>query len=182
MVIGLRDGTISSDGLDTFKLGYEFVRDEIGMRRDSLKRHAGQDDKVVVVKTRRAPEFRRIQERALLHAPRRMAATHELAAILRDASLRDAPQDELDRSKLSDRGLSSAQPHSGDNADFFPSLTASRHAGTLWRRSHFRTARSGFDRPHVQTVRFPDLGAVRGRNAGRNMTNAAYVRRRLSAS
>jgi TRAP-type uncharacterized transport system substrate-binding protein len=41
-VIGLRDGTISSDGLDTFKLGYEFVRDEIGMRRDHLKRHAAQ--------------------------------------------------------------------------------------------------------------------------------------------
>ena len=39
VVIGLRDGTISSDGLDTFKLGYEFVRDEIGMRRESLKRH-----------------------------------------------------------------------------------------------------------------------------------------------
>jgi TRAP-type uncharacterized transport system substrate-binding protein len=71
-VIGLRDGTISSDGLDTFRLGYEFVRDEIGMRRDHLKRHAGQppvqdpvrdavrdtarggaahDDKVIVVKT-----------------------------------------------------------------------------------------------------------------------------------
>ncbi len=51
-VIGLRDGTISSDGLDTFKLGYEFVRDEIGMRRDHLKRHpASQDDKVVAVKT-----------------------------------------------------------------------------------------------------------------------------------
>src|SRR5216684_4340365 len=30
VVIGLRDGTISSDGLETFKLGYEFVRDEIG--------------------------------------------------------------------------------------------------------------------------------------------------------
>ncbi len=39
-VIGLRDGTISTDGLDTFKLGYEFVRDEIGMRREHLKRHA----------------------------------------------------------------------------------------------------------------------------------------------
>jgi TRAP-type uncharacterized transport system substrate-binding protein len=51
-VIGLRDGTISSDGLDTFKLGYEFVRDEIGMRRDHLKRHPpSQDDKVVAVKT-----------------------------------------------------------------------------------------------------------------------------------
>jgi TRAP-type uncharacterized transport system substrate-binding protein len=50
-VIGLRDGTISSDGLDTFKLGYEFVRDEIGMRRDHLKRHAASDDNLVVVKT-----------------------------------------------------------------------------------------------------------------------------------
>ena len=52
VVIGLRDGTISSDGLDTFKLGYEFVRDEISMRRDHLKRHPpAQDDKVVAVKT-----------------------------------------------------------------------------------------------------------------------------------
>jgi hypothetical protein len=51
-VIGLRDGTISSDGLDTFKLGYEFVRDEIGLRREHLKRHpSSQDDKVVAVKT-----------------------------------------------------------------------------------------------------------------------------------
>jgi TRAP-type uncharacterized transport system substrate-binding protein len=52
VVIGLRDGTISSDGLDTFKLGYEFVRDEIGMRRDHLKRHPPvPDDRVVAVKT-----------------------------------------------------------------------------------------------------------------------------------
>jgi TRAP-type uncharacterized transport system substrate-binding protein len=51
VVIGLRDGTISSDGLDTFKLGYEFVRDEIGMRRERLKRQGGHDDNVVVVKT-----------------------------------------------------------------------------------------------------------------------------------
>jgi hypothetical protein len=50
-VIGLRDGTISSDGLDTFKLGYELVRDEIGRRRDHLTRHAARDDKVVVVKS-----------------------------------------------------------------------------------------------------------------------------------
>src|ERR1700688_3600586 len=53
-VIGLRDGTISSDGLDTFKLGYEFVRDEIGMRKDYLKRragHEGHEDNVVIVKT-----------------------------------------------------------------------------------------------------------------------------------
>jgi TRAP-type uncharacterized transport system substrate-binding protein len=49
-VIGLRDGTISTDGLDTFKLGYEFVRDEIGMRREHLKRHAGHEDNVVIVK------------------------------------------------------------------------------------------------------------------------------------
>jgi TRAP-type uncharacterized transport system substrate-binding protein len=52
VVIGLRDGTISGDGLETFKLGYEFVRDEIGMRRDHLKRHPpAPDDKVVTVKT-----------------------------------------------------------------------------------------------------------------------------------
>jgi TRAP-type uncharacterized transport system substrate-binding protein len=50
-VIGLRDGTMSGDGLDTFKLGYEFVRDELGMRRESLKRHASHDDNVVIVKT-----------------------------------------------------------------------------------------------------------------------------------
>jgi len=42
-VIGLGDGTINSDGLDTFRLGYELVRDEIGMRRESLKRQAGHD-------------------------------------------------------------------------------------------------------------------------------------------
>jgi TRAP-type uncharacterized transport system substrate-binding protein len=50
-VVGLRDGTISTDGLDTFKLGYEFVRDEIGIRRDRLKRHASHEDNVVIVKT-----------------------------------------------------------------------------------------------------------------------------------
>jgi TRAP-type uncharacterized transport system substrate-binding protein len=50
-VVGLRDGTISTDGLETFRLGYEFVRDEIGMRRESLKRHAGHEDNVVIVKS-----------------------------------------------------------------------------------------------------------------------------------
>ena len=40
VIIGLRDGTISGDGLDTFKLGYQFVRDEISLRRESLQRHA----------------------------------------------------------------------------------------------------------------------------------------------
>jgi TRAP-type uncharacterized transport system substrate-binding protein len=53
-VIGLRDGTISGDGLDTFRLGYEFVRDELGMRRDHLRRHAPHDDNVVSVKTAHA--------------------------------------------------------------------------------------------------------------------------------
>ena len=57
-VIGLRDGTISSDGLDTFKLGYEFVRDELAMRRHYLERHTAdkvaQDDTVSVVKTARS--------------------------------------------------------------------------------------------------------------------------------
>ena len=48
-VIGLRDGTISTDGLDTFRLGYEFVRDEIGMRRDYLKRHGGEIEKVAAL-------------------------------------------------------------------------------------------------------------------------------------
>src|SRR5260370_40255079 len=43
-VVGLRDGTISTDGLETFNLGYEFVRDELGMPRESLKRHAGHED------------------------------------------------------------------------------------------------------------------------------------------
>jgi TRAP-type uncharacterized transport system substrate-binding protein len=58
VVIGLRDGTISTDGLETFKLGYEFVRDEITLRREHIKRraaptqeHAAHDDNVVVVKT-----------------------------------------------------------------------------------------------------------------------------------
>ena len=51
VVIGLRDGTISTDGLETFKLGYQFVRDELGLRRESLKRHGGHDDNVVIVKT-----------------------------------------------------------------------------------------------------------------------------------
>ena len=51
VVIGLRDESISTDGLETFKLGYQFVRDELGLRRESLKRHAGHDDNVVIVKT-----------------------------------------------------------------------------------------------------------------------------------
>jgi TRAP-type uncharacterized transport system substrate-binding protein len=58
VVMGLRDGTISSDGLETFKLGYQFVRDEIAMRREALQRQShdaspapAHEDNVVVVKT-----------------------------------------------------------------------------------------------------------------------------------
>jgi hypothetical protein len=62
VVVGLRDGTISSDGLETFKLGYEFVRGEIDLRREYLKRHGDEvvaqennvDDNVAVVKTARS--------------------------------------------------------------------------------------------------------------------------------
>lgn len=59
-VIGLRDGTISTDGLDTFKLGYEFVRDEIGMRRDYLKRHAGDAVKSASDNTAAPPDERNV--------------------------------------------------------------------------------------------------------------------------
>jgi TRAP-type uncharacterized transport system substrate-binding protein len=62
VVVGLRDGTISSDGLETFKLGYEFVRGEIDLRREYLKRHGDEvvaqennvDGNVAVVKTARS--------------------------------------------------------------------------------------------------------------------------------
>lgn len=65
MIVGLRDGTISSDGLETFKLGYEFVRGELEFRREYLKRHGDaaahddiaavkHDDNVAIVKTVRS--------------------------------------------------------------------------------------------------------------------------------
>jgi len=58
VVVGLRDGTISSDGLETFKLGYEFVRGELEIRREYLKRHGDMpvthDDNVAVVKAARS--------------------------------------------------------------------------------------------------------------------------------
>jgi TRAP-type uncharacterized transport system substrate-binding protein len=57
VIVGLRDGTISSDGLETFKLGYEFVRGELEIRREYLKRHAPDkvvDDNLAVVKTARS--------------------------------------------------------------------------------------------------------------------------------
>ena len=40
------DNAKASDGLDTFKLGYEFVRDEIGLRREHLKRHPDRAERV----------------------------------------------------------------------------------------------------------------------------------------
>jgi TRAP-type uncharacterized transport system substrate-binding protein len=49
VVAGLRDGTVSADGLDTFRLGYEFVRDTLQLRREALTRRAGRDENVVVV-------------------------------------------------------------------------------------------------------------------------------------
>jgi TRAP-type uncharacterized transport system substrate-binding protein len=57
VIVGLRDGTISSDGLETFKLGYEFVRGELEIRREYLKRHGDSvaaDDNIAVVKTARS--------------------------------------------------------------------------------------------------------------------------------
>jgi TRAP-type uncharacterized transport system substrate-binding protein len=57
VIVGLRDGTISNDGLETFKLGYEFVRGELEIRREYLKRHANDkvaDDNLAVVKTARS--------------------------------------------------------------------------------------------------------------------------------
>ena len=49
VVAGLRDGTVSADGLDTFRLGYEFVRDTLQLRREALMRGAGRDENVVMV-------------------------------------------------------------------------------------------------------------------------------------
>ena len=42
---GLRDGTVSADGLETFRLGYEFVRDGLELHRQRLARAA--DDAVL---------------------------------------------------------------------------------------------------------------------------------------
>jgi TRAP-type uncharacterized transport system substrate-binding protein len=49
VVIGLHDGTVSDEGLESFKLGYQFTRDQIAIRREALRR--GGDDNVVIVKT-----------------------------------------------------------------------------------------------------------------------------------
>lgn len=49
VVAGLRDGTVSGDGLDTFRLGYEFVRDTLQLHREALMRRAGREENVVMV-------------------------------------------------------------------------------------------------------------------------------------
>jgi hypothetical protein len=49
VVAGLRDGTVSADGLDTFRLGYEFVRDTLQLHREALTRRVGRDENLVVV-------------------------------------------------------------------------------------------------------------------------------------
>ena len=49
VVAGLRDGTVSGDCLDTFRLGYEFVRDTLQLHREALTRRAGRDENVVMV-------------------------------------------------------------------------------------------------------------------------------------
>lgn len=49
VVAGLRDGTVSGDGLDTFRLGYEFVRDTLQLHREALARRAGREENVVMV-------------------------------------------------------------------------------------------------------------------------------------
>jgi hypothetical protein len=42
VVTGLRDGTISGEGLETFRLGYDFVRDSLELRRTRLSRQAAE--------------------------------------------------------------------------------------------------------------------------------------------
>jgi TRAP-type uncharacterized transport system substrate-binding protein len=53
VVVGLRNGSVSPDGLDSFRLSYEFVRDTLALHREHLTRPAARgdhrDDHVVVV-------------------------------------------------------------------------------------------------------------------------------------
>jgi TRAP-type uncharacterized transport system substrate-binding protein len=44
VVVGLRNGSVSGDGLDSFRLSYEFVRDTLALHRENLMRKAGRDD------------------------------------------------------------------------------------------------------------------------------------------
>ncbi len=47
----VKHGGFTVNAIDAFRLGYEFVRDGIGMRRDHSHRLAGQEDNVAIVKT-----------------------------------------------------------------------------------------------------------------------------------
>jgi TRAP-type uncharacterized transport system substrate-binding protein len=53
VVVGLRNGSVSPDGLDSFRLSYEFVRDTLALHREHLSRPAARsehrDEPVVVV-------------------------------------------------------------------------------------------------------------------------------------
>lgn len=53
VVVGLRNGSVSGDGLDSFRLSYEFVRDTLALHRERLTRPPGRsehrDEPVVVV-------------------------------------------------------------------------------------------------------------------------------------
>jgi TRAP-type uncharacterized transport system substrate-binding protein len=53
VVVGLRNGTVSGDGLDSFRLSYEFVRDTLALHRERLIRASARpehrDEPVVVV-------------------------------------------------------------------------------------------------------------------------------------
>ena len=49
VVVGLRNGSVSPDGLDSFRLSYEFVRDTLALHRESLMRKSARDDHMVVV-------------------------------------------------------------------------------------------------------------------------------------
>lgn len=52
VVTGLRDGTVSADGLDGFRLSYDFVRDTLALHRENLTHraiHEPRGDPVMVV-------------------------------------------------------------------------------------------------------------------------------------
>jgi len=53
VVVGLRSGSVSPDGLDSFRLSYEFVRDTLALHRERLARPQARsehrDEPVVVV-------------------------------------------------------------------------------------------------------------------------------------
>jgi hypothetical protein len=44
VVVGLKKGTVSADGLDSFRLSYEFVRDTMALHRENLIHRTARDD------------------------------------------------------------------------------------------------------------------------------------------